>query len=387
MKASRDFGVYYAAAASVSHGLNPYNMEALQSSLPSNSLPFVYPLLTAHLFRPFLIVPFESAAIFYALIKVVCLVYLIRLWADNFLPKAKTNGEIIIVGLVLAFGLSLTMYADFAGGNVSIIEQTLLWTGLLFFVRGRLGLFCAFVVLAASFKFTLSLALLLLLATDYRWRRPLMYLSFAALALVPAISYLLNPTYLGEYLGLLSLQAGAQRGFTNPSLSSALIDFPFIASVKLLPLVLYACAVVVVIAQTILTIRHGISRTEAVLLFTAAYALAMPRMSPYSYIILLPAISYLFLAWRVQLPDWALPAAAIVAPIVLSAPAFRGSIFSPWIEWITNFHLAVLSGFCFVWWTAKLRHAYPSFSTLTARAAMPNKAAPICSSVPESAPM
>lgn len=383
---SQDFGVYYAAAAAVAHGANPYDMEILQAYLSSNALPFVYPLVTAYLFRPFLLFPFEAAGIVYALLKSACLFYLVRLWGGHFLPVAKSFQEFILQAVILAFGLSLTIYCDLTGGNVSIIEQTLLWTGFVFFLRGRLWLFCACVVLAASFKFTLSLALLLLFTTDYRWRSAALYLSLAALAIVPGVSYLLAPGYLGEYLGLLTLQGATQRGFTNPSLLSALVDFPYLSSIPYASLAAYAAAVIFVLVMTTKTIRRGASRTEIVLLFTVAYALAMPRMSPYSYIILLPAISYLFMAWQIELPKWALPAAAVGLPVILSAHSIGGTFVHPWIDWIGKFHHVALSATCFGWWLEKQKAAYP-VKMLPLNAAMESSAASIGASASESTAM
>jgi len=125
-----DFWTYYLAARAHTLGLDPYSLDVLNNlaDRPRSSTlfdyPFVYPPMAVYAFEPFIHLRFADASIVFLAVKAVMLVGLFVIWSVLFLRRFDP--------VFLWFGLiafNSPAYIDMHVGNVSIIEQFLLWSG------------------------------------------------------------------------------------------------------------------------------------------------------------------------------------------------------------------------------------------------------------------
>ena len=298
-----DFQVFYASAEAWHRGLNPYVPGTPGRILPvPDYVPFIYPPDTLPLFRVFTLLPLGVAEHVFLALKLVLAGWLFRGWSRVFLePEDRANPWFAAFCL---FGLGSAFLMDLRAGNLSLLEQAFLWTGLAAYLRGRTGAFCVWLLLAAAFKLTLlGFSLLLLLDGPAARRQPRQFaLVWAAMAGRMALDYLASPALFDGYVRALVLFSGVpDTRAGNPSTleflrdllrynlgDGAIHDFPF-----LLPaLYLAAMAGVGFISwrawQTLRAQPNTSYRgVMLVCLAVLAYGLAVPRLKDYSYILLL----------------------------------------------------------------------------------------------------
>jgi hypothetical protein len=295
-----DFWTYYLAARAHSLGLDPYSLEVLNAiaDRPRSSTlfeyPFVYPPMAIYVFEPLIHLRFEDASILYLTVKAAMLVGLFAMWSALFLRRFDP--------VFLWFGLlafNSPAYIDMHIGNVSIIEQFLLWTGFAALLARRHAVFCALTAAAALFKLTPLVFLGLLFVPSLRPKRPFLLagVTVGLFGLVAAASYLAIPGAaegLAQNLNKHFMLVGA----INPSLLSvweftrqALWTETGIALPAWLPFLLYAVAACAVLAFSLLALRaSAVDGRSAILFACLTYAVLMPRLPDYAYIIvLLPA--------------------------------------------------------------------------------------------------
>lgn len=148
-----DFRTYYYAAIAHAAGENPYDLAVLNKySQNEIDLPFVYPPLTCYFFRPFTYLPYDTAYQFWLWLKVAIAIYLIWLWRTRFIRW----GPLPLMILIVSAAFQSALYRDLASGNVSLLEQAVLWTGFLWLLEQKPYRFALAVVLAALFKVTLA---------------------------------------------------------------------------------------------------------------------------------------------------------------------------------------------------------------------------------------
>ncbi|MGO9569880.1 MAG: glycosyltransferase family 87 protein [Desulfomonilaceae bacterium] len=148
-----DVEVYYYSAKAFSLGLNPYdpsNVCAVAGKWEPECLYLPYYPLSVFLLKPFALLSFEQAKLVFFLLKCTAFFYLLFLWQVKFMDGSPD--PVFLVFCLLGFNAAL--FLDWRSGNVSLLEQALIWTGFLAFVRGKITLFCAFIGLAAIFKLT-----------------------------------------------------------------------------------------------------------------------------------------------------------------------------------------------------------------------------------------
>lgn len=295
-----DLWTYYLAARAHSLGLDPYSLEVLNSlaDRPRSSTlfdyPFVYPPMAIYVFEPLIHLRFEDASILFLTVKAAMLAGLFALWSVLFLRRFDP--------VFLWFGLlafNSPAYIDMHVGNVSIIEQFLLWSGFAALLARRHAVFCALTAAAALFKLTPLLFLGLLFVPSLRPGRPflLVGITLGLFGIVAAASYLAIPgaaSGLAENLNRHFMLIGA----INPTLLSvwefarqALGKETGLALPVWLPFLLYGVAVCAVLAFSFPVLRaSAIDGRSAILFACLAYAVLMPRLPDYAYIIiLLPA--------------------------------------------------------------------------------------------------
>ncbi len=310
-----DFATYYYAGRAIGRGQNPYDQAVLASLMaadgnlvPSADLPFVYTPLSLPLFSAFSVLPYALAVRLWLLFKVLLLGVLLVIWRRNFLPGASWP----LLGLfgLLAFGA--TVYIDLQAGNVSTIEQVLIWSAFGALLRRRGVLFAALVLLAAVFKIN---ALLLLGLLVFFWptkkAAALIVGAIVAFALVVFASFTLVPSSGLGFLanaGQIAL-AAHERGYVNSSALALATDLVNQAAHALglvapawLPLAAFGLFAAVVMGVTVLVLlalnlnaapRRPELERLTIFVFCAAYMLVMPRLKNYSYILLIPPAFYL----------------------------------------------------------------------------------------------
>ena len=299
-----DFKSYYCAAKAAAAGANPYDgTEVLHYAGGLRGLlPYVYPPPTLAFFRPFTWLPFPAACEVWLVLKLLLLVGLILVWRGRIFPMEPAVPFYLL--LLLAFGSAI--YVDLDSGNVTLLEQFLLWLGIASLLRGRPRplVFCASLLLAAFFKLTPLAFVLLLPALGVRrcWRY--VGLSVAVFIGLAAVSYLADP--LGWQHFFTNVMAIDEPGIhSNPSLLSLMKDVVQSIAAKwggrapdFIPGGLYLVSAALILGVSVwcwrsIRFRRGVDRDMVILcLFCVTFALIMPRFKTYAFVLLLPPAYY-----------------------------------------------------------------------------------------------
>lgn len=299
-----DFRTYYYAGKAHAQGLNPYSPEDLQTIAGGNQLlKFVYPPATLAVFRPLAALPYETAYYVWLVLKLIAAGALLFIWRC-YLFKDEPPIPLALFSL-LSFGSTIAI--DFLAGNVSLIEQALLWTGIACLLTRCPMLFAALTVAASMFKLTPIVFLLLLPAIGVRnaWR----HLSAALAAFVGLLGaqYALMPVDWSRFwVAASGITEGGMQG--NPSTLSFVNDVLARISSWLdsgawqgVAIGVYALLGITILAVTFTAWQRwryaggqipGGDRLVPIFLFTATYAITAPRFKSYSFILVLPAAFY-----------------------------------------------------------------------------------------------
>jgi len=159
-----DFRSYATAAQLALSGGDPYVPENLAAFAGRLTQPFLYPPISLILLLPLALIPATIAGAVWIALKVAVLAALVWVWRRWFL----TRSELLPIVLLAAFGWNGAAIWDLRSGNIALIECGVLWTAFACFVSGRRILFASLVVLAACFKLTPAVFLLLLLVPTER---------------------------------------------------------------------------------------------------------------------------------------------------------------------------------------------------------------------------
>jgi len=211
-----DFKIYWMTGRIVFDGGNPYGFDRLpEFTRPAGSAIFIYPPITLPIMQLFAGLPFRLAMALYAVANLLMIAGLIRLWRKIFGFQDQT----VLFSVFALFALNSTILTAWSSGNITILEQMILWTGIGFLLRGRVLTFLALVYFAGLFKFVfLGFAGLPLLL--FSLRRVLRY--------APAILLVLASPAINLWLvGLVSPQLVTQfyDGFPALMVSSSFVRF------------------------------------------------------------------------------------------------------------------------------------------------------------------
>ncbi len=282
-----DLRVYYHASEAFLCGSDPYDSsqwsEAADNSM---ELEYVYPPITLLLFAPLTILPYSVAVWVFIFLKAACLALLITTWIKWFVPDKRFGPQF---WFFIVFAFNRAVYIDFRVGNIAVFVQLLIWLALAFFLRKRFNLFTVVIVAASLFKVFPILFLGLLLFPGSKRSRRLLFSGIAVFALVNAGMCLFWP---GLFQGFLN-NAGSisESGLTNPSSIALLKDwfsaFGITGDVYMLAYVSAALIVIGFTAVTMIRSRFSGSTIRLITLYCLAYALIMPQLRSYSYILLI----------------------------------------------------------------------------------------------------
>jgi hypothetical protein len=289
-----DFSIYYHAVLAREAGKNPYETEDLQELGHSFDRSFRYPPIVLGVLRPVVSLPYVSAARVWLLLKLALVGAVVLLWKRVFVPRCS----LLLLLWLTMFAFNAALIWDLRSGNISVLEQLLLWAGLACYLRGRLALFVLFVVFAAVFKLTLIAFLLLLV---WHPERPLSrlllslggVLVFIMLILLPIFS---SPELGRQFLGSMDLFDTTTR--SNPTaysvfrmiygyISGADPEHRLVFSFGLV----YTALILTFSFKTLLFLRRHVDLLPFICGFCVVFALIMPRFIAYSYLLLVvPAI-------------------------------------------------------------------------------------------------
>ncbi len=286
-----DFHTYYHAAAAHAAGLDPYDAANISKVSGKNWTPaFLYPPLTLPLFSLLRAMEYPDAARAWLVLKLVLVGGLVLIWQRDF---ARLSPPAVFAAY-LCFGFGATFAWDLRAGNVSVIEQFLLWTAFAMLLRDLPWAFCALLLAASLFKLTFMAFLPLLLLFDQPRKRACLAVTLLAFAAYVLANHLVSPAMFAEYVrqaagmddlgsrynsGMLAfirdLYGGADAGTAAAATYAVVVVALLVAVARRLGPVLPTLAA---------------DRPLAICLACSLYAVLMPRMKSYSYIILvLPA--------------------------------------------------------------------------------------------------
>ncbi|MEP0823291.1 MAG: DUF2029 domain-containing protein [Ignavibacterium sp.] len=354
-----DFKTYYYAADAFLQGQNPYSLETLKA-LSGDQVQFryVYPPLTLWAFVPFALLPAQSATAVFLVLKAIVAVILIRFWATRFLKEPRWP----LFALFCLFGMNAALYTDFSAGNISVFEELVLWAAFWFFLRERYGMFCAFILIAASFKLTPLLFLALLWLSDHPRRHRLIALSTAVFAGSLVLTALVSPNLFFSFLDNLDQPAG--RGIVNPSslmfFTSGFERLGALTGMNLpsiIPILAYLAFVVILTVTALRTVRpHLAGRdpdTRMIVLFflIVTSCLILPRFKDYSFILLiLPAY---FVVFRSRLQSAPLLLGLFMMPFHSALPGLA------FVQTLANYSSLLLAGLLFYLYAREIRGSSP----------------------------
>ncbi len=309
-----DVQLRYHAARVWHDGLNPYDPAVLSRAAGEEfDTAYIYPPDTLPFYDVFAWFGPGGVRFAYLGFQMALFAALLVCWQRFFLEPGDRFHPLFFV-LCLA-GFSNSLLTDLRVGNISLLEQVLLWWGLAAWLRGRYTLFAVLLFLASACKLTpLAFSVLLLLPPARRWGL------FAGVSLAMAarlgLDRWLSPVLFHDFTSaLVGGFGGAHDGGRNNPCAIELLKSlaplfdPSLGEDRIAAVVrpFYLVLIVVVLGTSFLAWRAICRRPpdgtanppddsrglRLIFLVCLAYTLTVPRMKDYSYILLLPV------AWRV----------------------------------------------------------------------------------------
>lgn len=289
-----DFRTYYSAAKVAAAGQDPYDFEVLEKT-SGTGFYCAYPPAALWFYRLFLSFDYEVAARLFLFLKCGLLLGLMAIWTGVFLRGESK--ALFFLFCLLAFNRTISL--DLAAGNISILEQFLIWAAFAFYVKRRFPLFCLLIVLAASVKMLPILFLFLVLAADDKRKYAYFGASAAAFFLYLSVQYVLGPRMFMAFLkgasrtleegGIIAPSTLAFLREASEGLAARLgIALPVGAEWILFGLA--ALAVLSISSAACFALRSADTAdrgTSMIFFACAVYAIIHPRFKDYSFILLL----------------------------------------------------------------------------------------------------
>ena len=149
-----DFKMYHSAVKVFFDGGNYYDAELIREK--GGRPPYLYSPYGIYLLLFWGLFSFEKAALLWIGLKVGLLIVLFWIWKKIFYDYFDERYSWVLFCLFLVWALrafNRSIYLDFRAGNLSIIEEFLIWSGVLFLLyRGRYILFGLCLIAASVFS-------------------------------------------------------------------------------------------------------------------------------------------------------------------------------------------------------------------------------------------
>lgn len=294
-----DLKVYMGCSRILAQGENPYLQEQIINDV---SFPCLYPPLVIDAYRPFAALSDawgrHAGQHLWSLLKILAIAGLLLLWKKYFWDLKFEPYHVLF--LVLAYGTPFL--TDFRCGNAAVFEQVMLWGAFAALAAGRDMLFGALIAAASLMKLTpLAFLPLLLLRPRPNWK--IFAAAGALFAALLGCNEVLHPGLLREYFHQLvgvdqawHHEAGPNNcstyGFIKQGLEIWLGDRSravALAKTLFLPLAAIILALSLRAGRAILQDKSSpnATRKEMILFYCMVYALLVPRMKDYTFMLLL----------------------------------------------------------------------------------------------------
>ena len=301
-----DLKIYHSAVKVFFEGGNYYDFDLLKEK--GSQLPFGYSPYGIHFLLFLGILSFQNTALLWLGLKVGILIALFFIWKRIFYEYFDEGYSWVLFCLFLVWSLrafNRTIYMDLRAGNISIIEEFLIWSGILFLLcRGKYLLF-GLCLLAASFFKLLPIILigLVLVVGTGKMKDKIKQLGIICLIalVVWGAGLLIMPFEFREWSNFLKLITfmPTEIGIINPAI------LPFIRDIignsgKAYELILYFLWILAVFFISYFVSKHILKRDFSSLkkkkylffLWCLVYPMIMPRFKDYTFIFLLPIFYY-----------------------------------------------------------------------------------------------
>ena len=294
-----DFTVYYHSVQAWRAGLDPYDVSSLPPALSTAGFKFNYPPYALLLFGPFSLLPLQQAMLVYLVLKLAALGWLVWIWSRLLQTSILEPAWM----LFLLFAYSSAIFIDFISGSVTTFEQLLLWIGVTALLEARYWPYVAAVVAASLLRIALIPLLLACLIAPARRGFGYVAGGVAAFASILLFTYVVAPQLTVGFFQSVPKNFG-ESGRLNPALMPLVRDVSALASrvydvPQTLQFALYVLLAALIVAPTIAMARRvadttAVNRHEVtVYLVFLAYALAMPRLKNYGYMLLVAPTFYI----------------------------------------------------------------------------------------------
>ena len=300
-----DFRTHREAGKILATGADPYDPDILFPNAATRFL-YTYPPVTLYFYRLFSLVDYKMAFHSFLVLKSILLIGLIYFWKREFLKEDA--GILFYVFCLLAFNSAV--FLDIIAGNINLFEEIMLWLAFSFYLRGRLRLFCASILAAASFKMIPIFFLLLLLLSEEKKKRIYLLGSGGVFFAYLFIQYIIAPDLFAHFIRNAQFVVGEPGGLV-PSTYKMIGDvFQLIANAtgltvphgfRIVTVSAMAVAVIFLSYQAWIRLKCNEIKDKAMLeIFLAClvYALIHPRFKDYMYILLLVPSYYLIKNFR-----------------------------------------------------------------------------------------
>jgi len=313
----RDLKIYYSSPLLLAVGQNPYE-----------DGDFVYPPIYLQIFRV-LSSPFTYDQFYWVFLfaKILTFVILLAIWKKFFLKETQLHVFAIFVWL----GFYSTVLIDFQAGNVTVFETMVLFLAFLCYLKNYLYLFMFLIILGASIKITPIFFLILLLLAPNRYS--LRYFTFGCVGFLAyaMLNLILFPDLTKQFVSQAMKRITDETGFLNPSSLAFINDalrgldhFSLISSLMLVDVVYLAVCIWILwtswTAWRVVKIDdegNNYNLSFLVLFSILVYALIMPRMKDYAYMIAIPSVLFAIERFEILVPRW-----IVFLPLILISPIY-----------------------------------------------------------------
>ncbi len=316
----RDLRTYQVAAKVFQRGADPYNLPTLvRYSGDSSMLRYVYPPQTLWAFRALCYVPLDNLRYGYFFLQIAALGVLLWIWKTHFLPHPY-GLPLLILFAVFAFRGGLSV--DLTSGNITLLNNCLLWLGFAAYLNRRYSAFAILVLLGSLFKNVEILFLGLLLMDRRREAYQWFALSVTCFMAYHLIGYLVYPEFYNEWLH--NVSTNPEWGAYNPA-ALPFIEGIVFAACRLIgyhhpwgfagyaAYLLYALALPVISWHALRKCDLLRDRTLLLMFALFGFAILLPRFKDYSYILLILPSAWIILQ---RLPTWRYQLVAILVVLV-----------------------------------------------------------------------
>jgi hypothetical protein len=343
----RDFLCIYTAATARNEGQDPYSTSTLPPVMGEDIAPYVYPPYTLYLFHPLTWFGLATAGRIYLTLKLIAVGGLVLLWHRLF----NLNQYYGIFWILVPLAFSGTLLADVRAGNISTFEQLFIWAGFYFYARGRLFNFGLAILLAALFKMV-PILLLGLLATKGK-RKELAYGVFfgGILTALVTMSKFVWPELFMNFLRNVHQLAG-ERGELDPSSWALISDVARWVNVRchlpaMVPWCVYAILAAVALGVSVVMF-HRLKALDnragdlwRICLVCFLYAVMVPRLKDYSYILLIGPSFYVLSGCKWMNP--LVPLGALLMIFSRQNLQFLGTMLEPFFQVEREYYCLILA--------------------------------------------